>query len=85
MNGTVTMPVWVLVVLVAGLLGFGLLGAWVNAWIAVRFVRRGGRFTAPAAERLLSRQERRLLEELARLEASGDEAAGPEDEGRVLP
>lgn len=84
----VCMPVWTLAALVAGLWVLAFVAAWVNAWVAVRFVRRGGRFTAGGAERLLTRRARRALEDARQAEeamGSGDYVPDPDDEGQVVP
>ena len=85
MNAYVVMPVWMLLAGL-GLLGLlSFLGAWVNAWIAVHFCRRGGHFAASPLERLGSRRERRELKRLLAAETLDSEFADPDDEGRVLP
>lgn len=84
----VCMPVWTLVALVTGLLVLGFVAAWVNAWVAVRFVRRGGRFAPSGAERLLTRRARQALEEARQAEAaaeSGEYVPDRDDEGMVVP
>ena len=85
MTSYVVLPLWVLVLLLAGMLVLALVGAWVNAWVAVRFVRRGGNFLPSPAERLAARRDERTARRLLAAETLDEELLGPEDEGRVLP